>query len=386
MINLKKDQPQLLLVIVICFWFAQYVYIPYQIPYLATINVSSNFIGIIVGAYGISQLALRLPVGLLADIRSNHKFFIMLGCFFAGGASLLRIVFQNGVGFFLGNIFSGFASATWISFMILYMSFYPETQQGRATSKIIMSNNIGMLLGFVTSTLLYKTLGMPIICLFSVLAGGVGFLLSFLLKKPAAFETNLKPTQLLSVCRNKRLLFFSGLALIQQGIQMSSTMSFTNQVIQGLGASSFVVGLSSIIYMLSAVFFARLGTTNFVNKITKTQWIFTSFSLLAIYCVLVPNTPSILIVSSLQIIPGMATGILFSLLTSEAMLEISTEKRSTAMGFFQAIYAIGMTIFPVMSGFLNESFSMKASFLFLAGMAISGAFAILIYQQYSLGK
>lgn len=83
---------------------------------------------------------------------------------------------------------------------------------------------------------------------------------------------------------------------------------------------------------------------------------------------------------------GKPTGILFSLLTSEAMLEISTEKRSTAMGFFQAIYAIGMTIFPVMSGFLNESFSMKASFLFLAGMAISGAFAILIYQQYSLGK
>lgn len=52
--------------------------------------------------------------------------------------------------------FSVLASAMWISFMVLYMCFYPKDQQTKATSSIIVANNLGMLLGFITSTLLYK--------------------------------------------------------------------------------------------------------------------------------------------------------------------------------------------------------------------------------------
>ena len=84
---IKKQEQKILLIIVALFWFAQYVYIPYQTPYLAAISVSTSFIGVIVGSYGISQLALRLPVGILADLRPNHRLFISLGTLCAGIAS-----------------------------------------------------------------------------------------------------------------------------------------------------------------------------------------------------------------------------------------------------------------------------------------------------------
>lgn len=97
--TIQRNQASLILWIVVFFWFAQYVYIPYQTTYLLLAHISSNVVGAIIGAYGISQLALRLPVGILADLSSNHKLFIILGTFFAGTASFFRILLPDETGF-----------------------------------------------------------------------------------------------------------------------------------------------------------------------------------------------------------------------------------------------------------------------------------------------
>ncbi len=378
----QRNQASLILWIVVCFWFAQYVYIPFQTTYLLLAHISSNLVGIIIGAYGISQLLLRLPVGILADLSSNHKFFIILGSFFAGAASVFRILLPDEVGFLIANILSGTASATWISFMILYMSFFKKEDQTRATSKIIMANNTGILLGFVTSTFLYGSVGMVVICAFSFTAGLIACLLSFFLHttKPTG-QPKVRVSELLQVLKDKNLLLYSCLALVQQGVQMATTMSFTNQIIKDLGATNMEIGFSSIIYMISAVLFAKFASTKFLERLTKKQWIYSSFLLLGIYCLLVPQSSSIFIVCLLQLIPGMGTGILFSLITSEALQSIPQQKRSTAMGFFQAVYAIGMTTFPIISGSIYEHLSMKAAFIFLAGACFIAFFFSLIYSS-----
>ena len=123
--NTYKKNSKILFAAVIFFWFAQYVYIPFQTPYLMGIGTSAGMVGMIIGAYGISQMLLRLPVGVLADCRNRHKKFIIIGGLSSGIASIFRIIMQNGTGFFIANLFSGFASAMWISFMVLYMSFLP---------------------------------------------------------------------------------------------------------------------------------------------------------------------------------------------------------------------------------------------------------------------
>ncbi|MEK5036494.1 MFS transporter [Sporosarcina sp. FSL K6-3457] len=383
----QTRQTSLILWIVVFFWFAQYVYVPYQTTYLLLSHVSSNLVGVIIGAYGISQLFLRLPVGVLADLSSNHRLFIILGSFFAGAASLFRIFLPADIGFLIANILSGIASATWISFMILYMGSFTKGDQTRATSKIIMANNAGMLLGFITSTFLYDSVGMLIICTFSLAAGLIACILSFFLHatKPS-IQPKIRVIDLLQVIKDKNLLLYSCLALVQQGVQMSTTMSFTNQVIQDLGATNRVIGFSSIIYMLSAVLFAKLASTKFLQLCTKKQWIYSSFLLLGIYCLLVPQSSSIFIVCFLQVIPGIGTGVLFSLLTSEALQSIPLRKRSTALGFFQAIYASGMTIFPVISGGIYDQLSMKAAFLFLAGTCFTAFFISLVYSCKGEGK
>ena len=217
------------------------------------------------------------------------------------------------------------------------------------------------------------------ICMFSVMAGiCCAFTACGLKEAECQANSNLVgaaalPGNMLCVCFNRRLLFFAVLALVQQGVQMSTTMSFTTQIIKDLGADTMILGISCIIYMLSAVVWAKFVSTKFCSILSSKNWIFLVFCTTAGYCILVPMSTSIPVICLLQILPGMATGILFSFLTCEAMKGIPAEKKSTAMGCFQAIYALGMTVFPIICGKIAGAFSMTAAYLFLAVICVIAA-------------
>jgi MFS family permease len=189
------------------------------------------------------------------------------------------------------------------------------------------------------------------------------------------------PLKTLGVLLNKRLILFAFLALIQQGIQMSSTMSFTTQILKDLGASTAIIGFSSILYMLSAVSFSYLASHRWFTGKGPRLLVPSVFILLAVYCLLIPNVTPILLILILQTLPGMATGILFSYLTSEAMKGIPPQVKSTAMGFYQAVYALGMTLVPVLTGNLVTVYSMKTAYLLLGGLALTGSLVAGCYYK-----
>lgn len=388
-----NSQNIIFLAIVTLFWFAQYVYIPYQTTYLTSIGTAGSFVGIVVGAYGVSQLVLRLPVGISADRAGRHRPFIMAGAAASGLASLIRFAVCDGRGFMAANLLSGFASAMWISFMVFYTGKFAAGEQQKATSRIVMFNNLGMLLGFAASTIFYSRIGMRNLCLFSVAAGLAAFVLSIFLKsedgtgrqkqgsvKREDGRKNRMPVrELLRVCTGKRIIVFSLIALIQQGIQLTTAMSFTNQILKDCGASDGTVGIASIVYMISAVCFSALASSTFCEKRGPRFWIPAVLGGLMIYCILVPAVGSVPVILALQLLPGMATGILFSYATSEAMKDVPKEKKSTAMGFFQAVYAVGMTTFPVFTGSIVSAAGMQAGYRLLAGIAAAGIVIAKIY-------
>ncbi len=383
--KISKYQEIIFLAIVSLFWFAQYVYMPYQTMYLTAYGVTSSFVGVVIGAYGISQLLLRFPVGLMADSAGRHKLFIVLGALAAGMASLIRIFWPGGAGFLAANLLSGLASSMWISFMVFYTNSYVDHQQQTATSRIILFNNVGILLGFVTSTLLYDRLGMKMICILSFAAGALAFCLGLMINEPKEKHDTIAVGNLVKVCLNKRIWMFAFIALIQQGIQLSTTMSFTSQILRDLGATGAKIGLASIVYMISAVGFSGFASSKCCVKRGPRFWVPLVLIIIALYCILVPGVNSIPVIFLLQILPGMSTGILFSFATSEAMKEVPKEKKSTAMGFFQAFYAIGMTLFPILTGDVASRYNIRTAYFVLAGIAVMGCFFVL-YFYISINK
>ena len=379
----KKGQEIRYFAIVALFWVTLYINIPFQTPYLKSIGTASGTIGVIVGAYGITQVLLRIPVGVFADKIGRHKRIMMTGCMAASVSCLIRSVSCNAPGFFIANLFSGIAAGMWISFFVYYISKFSEQHQQTATSRVMIFFNGGMLVGFMISTICYSRLGMSKMCLIGVFTGLAAFLLSALIKEPDAAPSSLTVPEYLSVCRGRRLLLFSGIALLQQGIQMSTTMSFTNQYIKSCGASDTVVGLSSVIYMLSAVFFASLASRGVCRKRGGRFWIPVIFCIVALYCAAVPRIRFVPLLLLAQIFPGMSQGWLLTLATSEAMTGIPPEKKSTAMGFFNAVYAVGLTVFPMFTGSVIASFGMGAGYLLLSGIAVFGAVCAFLYYRRS---
>lgn len=383
----KKQQVIKFIIIIILFWFAQYVYVPYQTPFLTAINVTAGFIGIVVGAYGFSQMLLRIPLGMLADWHLNHKLLITLGTLLAGLASIMRLLCPNGIGFLLGNIFSGIASSTWLSFMIYFLKLRSEVSKVENMGILVMANNLGMLLGFVISSLFYTKIAMKGLCVLGVLAGILACIMTISLPRFQFSYSSGKNSliNLVNVFKNKTLLISGALAFIQQGIQMATTMSFTNQVIKEIHAPTYAEGLSSIIYMCSAVLFARLTSSKYIAKFSDRSILIVSYFLLALYCFAIPLARQVYLIYLLQIIPGVGTGILFAILNAAAISNVPQKALSTATGVFQSIYALGMTLFPIFAGQLRTQYSMTVSFRVMCLLALLGGLIVIIFWQ-KVGK
>ncbi|WP_223902784.1 MFS transporter [Lactobacillus laiwuensis] len=379
----NKHQIIKFIIIIILFWFAQYVYVPYQTPFLAAINVASSFIGIVVGAYGFSQMLLRIPLGMLADWHLNHKLLITLGTLLAGLASIMRVLFPSGIGFLLGNIFSGIASSTWLSFMVYFLKLRSDVSKVENMGILVMANNLGMLLGFVISSLFYEKIAMKGLCILGVLAGILACIMTITLPTFQFSYSSGKNSfiNLINVFKNKTLLICGVLAFIQQGIQMATTMSFTSQVIKEINAPSYAEGLSSIIYMCSAVLFARITSSKYIAKFSDRSILIVSYILLALYCFAIPLARQIYLIYLLQVIPGVGTGILFAILNAAAISNVPQKALSTATGVFQSIYALGMTLFPIFAGQLRAQYSMTISFIVMGILALMGNCIVIIFWQ-----
>ena len=370
-----------LYLIIILFWFSQYVYIPYQTPYLTACQVSGSFIGVVIGAYGMTQMLMRIPAGLTADRSGDHRKLLIAGQISVILANILRWIFPGGMGFLAANLFSGLSSAMWISYMLLLIHAFPAEEKGKATSQAILFNNAGVLAGFLWGTVFYDRFGMNMLVISAAAAAVAGLVLALGVREEHPQKKTAPPPvgRLLLACKNKRLIFFALLALVQQGVQMSTTMSFTTQILKDLGAGSAFIGLSSVFYMACAVVFSRMASGSFALKLGVKRIIPAVFLLVGVYCLAVPQVNSIHVIFALQLLPGLSSAFLTSYMTSEAVLEIPREAESTAMGFFQAVYAIGMTAFPTLTGALADSLGVTAAYGALAALAVAAGVAALVW-------
>jgi MFS family permease len=79
----------------------------------------------------------------------------------------------------------------------------------------------------------------------------------------------------------------------------------------------------------------------------------------------------------LQVSYGLGRGIIMTTLMALSIRGVSREQQATAMGIFQATYAVGMLTGPLVSGFLSDEFGLSSVFSLAA--AISVFIAVLAY-------
>lgn len=375
---LEKHKRAVMQMITVLFWFALYVYVPYQTPYLTLLGVASSFIGIILGAYGFSQMIIRIPLGIGADRKGRHKPFIILGNICAAAASVLRFCWPSAVSFLLANLISGMAASTWISSTVLYPTYYPKEQLKKAMGTLLGMNNFGTLLGFLAGMAATQFFRTEVLFLMSAGAGILSTVLSFFLwEAPQTQAKTLPPLgEHFRVFRRRRLLLFSvGMALLQ-AVNMSTAMSFTSEYGRQIGADSLQIGLLSALYMGASALSSFYTGTRHAARLGERKLVPAFFLVYAVCCGSIPLIRQIWLLCLVQVLGGFSFASLLSLFMSGAVEGVPQEKRSTAMGFFQAVYGIGMTFGPTLMGVMVQSAGMQAAYWAMSALCAADGIAV----------
>ena len=378
----------LLCAITAFFWFAQYIYVPFLTPYLFTLSMTATTVGLIVGAYGVTQLILRIPLGITVDIVRNHRLFIVIGTFLAGASSLGMIISPSPVLLCVANGLSGVASSTWISFTVLYPVYYEKSEGTKAIGTINFFSNAGRLAAYIIGGIFFERIGIRGLFVVSFAAGMVGCILAlFVRRETEATPVNISIGGLVPVMRQRRLLFSSITSALAFLVLFGTVYSFTTSTAKNLGATGLELAMFAVLFSAAGMLGSYFVGTKTAGRIGEKYLLLLAFLLLGAYCFGTAFSLSVIPFFPLQVVAGLANGLLAPSLMAYAIRHVDAGRKSTAMGFYQSVYCLGITMGPVLMGFLVDHASTRASFIIMALVALACASAIApVYESNWLNR
>src|SRR5581483_5936731 len=99
-------------------------------------------VGVVVGAYGVTQLALRLPVGIAGD-RWHARRAIVAGGLVASAAGALLLALAPSPGFLVaGRALAGAAAACWVALLVAAVAAFPAPRMPEAMSAVTVAGTV----------------------------------------------------------------------------------------------------------------------------------------------------------------------------------------------------------------------------------------------------
>jgi MFS family permease len=333
------------------------------------LGASDKMAGLIVGMYGLSQMLLRIPVGIMSDRLHKRKLFIILGLLFSvlSGAGILLTHEPSWI--LLLRTVAGIAAATWVDFTILFASYYVKEETTRAMGTITVYNSLGQMCGILCGGWFADTHGWDSAFLAGAAAGLAGMLGAFfIVEKFEENEQKISLQGILEVAGDRILLTVSFLSILMQLLTFATVFGFTPVYAQSLGASKLEMGLLTFFSTLPTALAAWIGGKYVARMLGERGVIVTGFVLSGVFTVLIPFTGSLWLLIVSQALAGFGRGFTTPVLMSLSIKHMETGKRATAMGFYQAIYGFGMFAGPFIMGAAGDWLTLRDGFILVGAL------------------
>ena len=368
----KNNRVWLFFAVACFFWFSLYAYVPYVGPYAEEMYADFRMIGLITGSYGFTQMVIRFPLGIFSDKIGKRKVFIMGGLFFAAISGIIVYLSPSPNMLLAARSLGGVAASSWVIFMILGTAYSGRENTVKMVGTLNASNALGRMGALLTGGFIAQFFGFSYAFLLGGLVGVLGLVLSFILveKKPE-IESPPKISELISVAKNKQLLAASILSIIVQYISFSTTFGFIPIAAAALGASNYQLGLLGVAATLPGLLVAP-AMARVLKKIGVLKALCIAFLLSSLASFLTPLASEIWHLFALQVINNIGMVASFTLLMALCIQDIKNERRAAAMGFFQAVYGLGMFLGPFIMGYVAYNFGLGAAFIFTGLVGILG--------------
>lgn len=402
--QVQKVQRVVLFLIMVLFWFSLYAHVPYQTKYLEGLGVPAGGIGLIVGMYGVAQFLLRLPLGMSADRTRSFLRYVLLGVSLTLLTAILRMSFLSAGGMLVANLLAGFAATNWIVLLVFFLQLFPQEALQYGMTSATLSFALGQMLATWVGSLVFRQWGMVGLAKAEVLASGIAVVLGYGLfvylrvlvgrdrvsSRQAGFA---QPDMLKSIegltyrelwrsLWRKRTLGFAFLAFIQQGLIMTTALSFTTKHALAIGANEVEIGYATLIFLgLTVLVNFLLGRSLFIRLGARRLLPF-FLSLAAVYCFMLPFVQTLPQLYMMQCLGGVFSGGTLPLILTESMVGVKDSQRMTTMGFVQGMLAGGFIVLPPLTGLLIQYYSLATAFRVLAaGTALVTVYTLWLFAS-----
>ena len=359
---------------VVLFWAALYVYVPTLPLHAQSLGAGATMIGLIAGSYGFTQLILRIPLGVLSDRLSRRKAFVLLG-FVATGVSSAVLALAAGPTYMLvGRALAGVAACAWVPCTVLFCSFFPPSQAVRATAIMSFSASFGQMIATLSGGYIARGFGTAAPFWVALAIAGLGLVVMSPTreeKRPAASSA---PSfrAILGVLTLPALLSVSLVAAITQYAAITTSHAFVSvYATEVLKLDPSALGILSFAALVPNTVMAATVATMATR--VREKWLLTAgLLLLAASTAAIPLTGSYAALVGARVVFGFGVGLTYPVLMGLSVMSVPQAQRASAMGAFQAIYALGMTAGPALSGFIKDSLGLPAVFYATGAMCLLG--------------
>jgi len=359
------------------FWASLYLYVPILSVYSQSIGASLSMIGAIVGAYAIPQLLFRIPIGIWFDTITRKKPLIALGI-------LMTIVGALGLGLaptpwfvFGARMLTGVGAAAWVLFTVYFSAYFGAgTGIKRAISIISFVQGSALVAATYSGGVIAEVSGYSYTFFGAAILGAAGLVFLLLSREPQiARGRQMSWAGFKSVISHKPLIIVSLMGLLTQFVNYTGIFGFVPIYAADIGASSVDLGIITTL-CLAASAVAALAVVPIAKRLGNSPAILLSALILGGTIMIVPLINDVSLLKLDMLCHGLGRGFLTTIFLSLSIEGLPQQQRATAMGFYQATYALGMLTGPVISGFLANSVGLASAFylstlccLVTAGMA-----------------
>tara|TARA_B100001989_G_C24531883_1_gene462083 strand:+ start:598 stop:1752 length:1155 start_codon:yes stop_codon:yes gene_type:complete len=351
-------------------WFSLYIYVPVLPIYSKDLGSSLQFIGIIVGSYALGQILFRIPIGYLSDRLKSRKLFSVLSGIVSFLGSAYLFISNNPNEVLIGRTITGVAAAGWVAISVYYSSFFPRNERFKSSTIILSSNMLSVFLGTFLSGYISDLISIKTCFLLSMVSAILSSIL-FLISKEKPFDTKseFSTIQFINLLRNKLLICLCLIGIFIQFITFSINFSYFPIYLNKLSFSDSIVGNLVAFYTLAS-FIGTISSPRLIKKFGLWRIFIYSAILIGLTTLITPLFENLFLLIFLRLIGGIGGGIIFSSCMSSIVRGFQENYQASAMGIFQAVYAIGMFLGPILSGVIGSYINLESVFIFSSSVTL----------------
>ena len=351
-------------------WFSLYIYVPVLPIYSKDLGSSLQFIGIIVGSYALGQILFRIPIGYLSDRLKSRKLFSVLSGIVSFLGSAYLFISNNPNEVLIGRTITGVAAAGWVAISVYYSSFFPRNERFKSSTIILSSNMLSVFLGTFLSGYISDLISIKTCFLLSMVSAILSSIL-FLISKEKPFDTKseFSTIQFINLLRNKLLICLCLIGIFIQFITFSINFSYFPIYLNKLSFSDSIVGNLVAFYTLAS-FIGTISSPRLIKKFGLWRIFIYSAILIGLTTLITPLFENLFLLIFLRLIGGVGGGIIFSSCMSSIVRGFQENYQASAMGIFQAVYAIGMFLGPILSGVIGSYINLESVFIFSSSVTL----------------